>query len=188
MPIEPYKQQVDGCIDPLRKQTARPEVIVAVQQVERYINKNKLLNDGFKQAKGDYIMHCDADFRLTDPTLLQRMREKMDADNLEVIYPKFMSPKYRCLKIADGGPFMHRSAILKHGPLNETLMGISYTTFPFLMYAIDRLRFHCSDEFVVDVDWQACKERKRNGQTAKRLKPIYNEAVRRLKGMGAWPA
>lgn len=188
MPIEPYNEQIDECVELLRKQTAKPEVIVAVQHVDKYINKNKLLNDGFSRANGDCIVHCDADFRYDDETLLERMEAKVKTEGVDVIFPKFLSRVSGKMKIADGGPFVKRTELWKYGRLNEDLIGISWVTFPFLLYALKRMNFHCSDEFTIRVDQMRGGKGKRNGQTAKRMRPIYKEAVKILKGRGAWPA
>ena len=188
MPIVPYSEQIDECVDLLKKQTAKPEIIVAVQPVERYINKNKLLNDGFAKSSGDYVVHCDADFRYDDSDLLKRMVDKLESDGLDVIYPKFLSRVSGKMKIADGGPLFRRTALLKYGKLDENLMGVSWVTFPLLLYALKRMKFHCSDEFEIKVDQARGGVGKRNGQTSKRMRPIYKEAVRILKGRGAWPA
>lgn len=188
MPIKPYDTMVDECVELLRKQTAKPEVIVAVQQIDRYINKNKLLNDGMKKANGKFIMHCDVDFRLTDETLLQRMKEKIVKDDLDVLYPKFVSQLTRKKKIADGGPMFTREGLWKVGKLDESLLGISYTTFPLLAYCLRYLRFDCTDDFMIEVLQAYASSKRQNGQTAKRLRPLYKETVSILKGRGAWPA
>lgn len=188
MPIKPYDTMVDECVELLRKQTAKPEIIVAVQPVERYINKNKLLNDAFAKSNGNFVMHCDVDFRLTDETLLQRMKDRIVKDDLDVLYPKFVSQLTRKNKIADGGPMFTRSGLYKVGKLDESLLGISYTTFPLLAYCLRYLRFDCSDDFMVDVIQNYASVKRKNGQTAKRLKPLFKETVSILKGRGAWPA
>jgi glycosyltransferase involved in cell wall biosynthesis len=190
MPIRPYSEQIAECLEGLSKQTAKKEIFVAEQPIERYINKNKLLNQGFKKSKGDLVFHCDADFRFSDPTLLERMEAKIREDNLDCLYPKFFSQHYRELKIADGGGMFTQNTLLKTYPLNENLLGISWVTFPLLNYCIKNLRFHCSDEFVIDAN---CKNgsgnpMRRHGKTASRLRPLFKETVKLLKAKGAWPA
>ena len=187
MPIEPYDGQVAKCLELLQRQTVNKEIIVVEQPVERYINKNRLLNSGFRKSVGDKVFHCDVDFRLEDETLLKRMSDKLDAENLDVIYPKFLSHVSRKLKIADGGPFMQQTALLKYGPLNESLMGISWVTFPLLNHLFNNMKFHCSDEFIIQVDTRGGNPKRRNGQTAKRMRPIFKETVNQLKKVGAWP-
>ena len=188
MPIVPYTEQIADCLNSLQRQTAKIEVFVVEQPVERYINKNRLLNQGFRKSKGEFVFHCDADFRLTDPTLLQRMADKMAADHLDCIYPKFLSRCSQRLKIADGGPMFTQDALLKCFPLDESLLGISWVTFPLLYHAVTRLRWHCSDEFVLDVEQTRGGVGRRNGKTHSRMRPLYKETVRLLKKRGAWPA
>ena len=188
MPIVPYTEQIGDCLKTLNEQTAKFEVIIAEQPVEKYILKNKLLNDGFKQSRGEYVMHCDADFRFPDKTFLQRMVDKMELGPFDVIYPKFLSRVSGKLRIADGGPMFRREALLKHGRLDESLKGISWVTFPLLWNALNEMRFHCSDEFVLEVDQQRGGVARRNGSTASLMRPIFKKTVKRLKGMGAWPA
>jgi glycosyltransferase involved in cell wall biosynthesis len=188
MPIVPYTEQLADCLKSIEKQTAKFEVFIVEQPVERYINKNRLLNNGFKKSKGDFVMHCDADFRLTDPTILQRMADKIEQDKLDCIYPKFHSRVYGELKIADGGPMFTQTALMKCYPLNENLKGVSWVTFPLLNYAVKNLKFHCSDEFVIEVDQQRGGVARRHGKTASMLRPVFKETVKILKGKGAWPA
>ena len=188
MPTVPYTEQIGECLTLLVKQTEKIEVFVVEQPVERYINKNKLLNQGFRKSKGEFVFHCDADFRLNDPTLLERMVAKIKAENFDCIYPMFESRVHRCLKLADGGPMFTQKAMLGCYPLDETLKGVSWVTFPLLNYAVKNLKWHCSPEFVVDVDQQRGGVGRRNGQTASRMRPIYKETVRILKGKGVWLA
>jgi glycosyltransferase involved in cell wall biosynthesis len=188
MPIPPYSEQVVECLDGLNKQTAKKEIFVAEQPVERYINKNKLLNQGFKKSKGDLVFHCDADFLFPDNTLLERMEDKIKTDKLDCLYPKFFSWRYRELKIADGGGMFTQDTLLKTYPLNENLLGISWVTIPLLNYCIKNLRFHCSDEFVVETSSKNGSALRRHGKTASRLRPLFKETVKMLKARGAWPA
>jgi glycosyltransferase involved in cell wall biosynthesis len=104
MPIMPYTEQIETTLRGLERQTADTEVIVCEQPVERWINKGKLLNEGFAKSTGDIIFHCDADIIFKDETVLERMEKKLE--ECDVVYPMFFSPFRKCLKIADGHPFM----------------------------------------------------------------------------------
>lgn len=188
MPIVPYTEQIGDCLSSLKNQTAKTEVFVVEQPIERYINKNRLLNTGFKKSKGELVLHCDADFRFNDPTILERMADKISSDNLDCIYPKFLSRCSGKLRIADGGPMFTQRALLKSYPLNETLMGISWVTFPLLYHAVTNLKFHCSDEFVIDVDQMRGGVARKHGKTASKLRPLFKETVKILKRKNAWPA
>lgn len=188
MPIVPYTEQIGDCLNSLSKQTAKIEVFVVEQPVERYINKNRLLNQGFRKSKGEFVFHCDADFRLNDPTLLERMADKLTTNRLDCLYPKFLSQCSQKLKIADGGPMFTQAAMLQCYPLDESLLGISWVTFPLLYRAVTRMKFHCSDEFILDVEQTRGSVARRNGKTHSRMRPIYKETVRLLKKRGAWPA
>jgi glycosyltransferase involved in cell wall biosynthesis len=186
MPIEPYVSQIDKCIQDIKAQTADTEILVVEQKVSRFINKNRLLNKGLATSRGDYIWHCDADFRLLDVTLLERMQQKIECDDIDVVYPKFYSSNFETLKIADGGPFMKRS-ILSLFALDETLLGISFVTFPLLEYCLTR-KFHCSDEFVIDIDpRQRHRKRKIDRATLRRTRLIKKRVVPKLKRINAWP-
>lgn len=187
MPIVPYSEQIHECLELLTKQTAKTEIFVVEQPVERYINKNRLLNQGFRKSKGEFVFHCDADFRLRDETILERMAEKIEKDGLDCIYPKFLSRVSGKLKIADGGPMFTQRAMLDCFPLDESLLGISWVTFPLLHRAVTKMKFHCSDEFVIEVDQMRGGVGRRNGKTGSRMRPIYKETVRILKRRGAWP-
>ena len=148
MPIPPYDSQIKDLLKCLEKQTAKHEVIVCEQKIERYINKNKLLNEGFVKAKGEYIWHCDADF-LPGPTLLQRMQQAMIKNKYDVIYPHYYSEFNKCWRISDGGPFLKRSVLERYGKLDESIKGCTYETFPLLEWCMDSVKFHSSDEFKI---------------------------------------
>ena len=188
MPVPPYSEQIAGCLESVSKQTAKTEIFVAEQPVERYINKNRLLNKGFKKSKGDLVFHCDADFRFPDSTLLERMEEKIKQEKLDCIYPKFHSKMYGETKIADGGGMFTQNALLKCFPLDESLLGISWVTFPLLNHCVKDLKFHCSDDFILEVDEKKGPVARRHGKTASRLRPLFKETVKILKKRGAWPA
>lgn len=188
MPIEPYVSQIGDCIRDIKAQTAETEILVVNQKIHRYINKNKLLNEGFNTSHGEYIWHCDADFRLPDETLLERMKAKLEQDGIDVIYPMFYSPNFKMLKIADGGPFMRRNVLEVYTP-RETLLGISLVTFPLLEYCLNKRKFHCSPEFQIEalIDKKYKKRRKGHRDTLKQTTRIKNRIVPKLQEIGAWP-
>ena len=133
MPIEPYRTQVWDCVRSLRKQDVDVDLNIIVQQESSYISKNTLLNHGIRESSGEYVFFCDADFVFDDTTTLRRMRNKVE-DGFEVIFPMYLSPAHKNLKIADGGVFTTRKTIERHGKLDESLEGISWVTFPFLKW------------------------------------------------------
>jgi len=149
MPKEPYKTTVGNCIYSISKNNGvKYEVILQTQEVEQYINKNKLLNDGFAKAKGDIIWHCDADF-LIDETFLLRMKNALS--EYDVIWPMFYSNFGKGYKASDGGPFMKREVLEQHGPLDETMLGISSVTFPFMHWCLEHKWHHASPELSIEL-------------------------------------
>jgi glycosyltransferase involved in cell wall biosynthesis len=189
MPIMPYNVQIERTLRDLDRQTAETEVLVCKQPVEPKICKTRLLNEGFAQSKGDIIFHCDADIIFKDETVLQRMEEKLYNDDLDVIYPMFFSPFRKCLKIADGHPFMRREVREEHGPLDETLLGISLQEFVILHWLYFNKRFHCSREFVIDVNTEPFVKKvgKVHRPTRMKCRKIYDEVIVKLKEDGVWP-
>jgi len=184
MPIPPYDSQIKDLLKCLKQQTAEHEVIVCEQKVKRYISKNKLLNEGFAQARGDYIWHCDADF-LPEPTLLERMRDK----GKDVIHAMIWSD-VNGWRIADGAVFMKRKVLERHGLLNETMKGISYSTFPFLEWCLDNTDFYCSDEFILDINKKYGRKSfkgKSDPVTLKVTTPIMVRVMKRLAEKGLVP-
>lgn len=188
MPVEPYKTQVKACIASIKGQVCweETEIIVSEQVPERYISKNALLNSGIAKAKGKYIFLCDADFILNDKYLLLKMQDKL-RKGFDVIFPMFMSEKYKKLKIADGGVFACSELFDKFGELDESLEGISWVTFPFLKWCMDNARWHCSDEFVIGVDQGHRSRKKRHNGTSAKMRPIYKKVVGLLQKEGVWP-
>jgi glycosyltransferase involved in cell wall biosynthesis len=186
MPIDPYDRVVKDCVKFINKQNVDKEIIIVQQVVERYILKNKLLNEGFKHSKGDTVFFCDADFMFEDPTLLQQMQKKLD-NGYDVVFPKFYSDVYRSLKIADGAPCFNRKVMLKHGKLDEKLKGISWVTFPFLSWCLENTNYYCGDDIVLTHQRVGGKG-KRNGSTASLMRPLFKKTVKRLRGEGLWPA
>jgi len=165
MPKEPYKTTVGNCIYSISKNNGvKYEVILQTQEVEQYINKNKLLNDGFAKAKGDIIWHCDADF-LIDETFLKRMSETLNGWALyegedeylsinlgyDVIWPMFWSNFGKGYKASDGGPFMKREVLEEYGPLDETMLGISSVTFPFMHWCLEQKNHYASPELSIEL-------------------------------------
>lgn len=186
MPIDPYDRVVKECVASLDRQDAEKEIIIAEQQVERYILKNKLLNSGFSRSRGKVVFFCDSDFTFEDPTTLSRMQAKLD-EGYDVVFPKFYSEVYRDLKIADGAPCFKREVMMKHGPLKEGLKGISWVTFPFLSWCLKNTKYYCGDDIVVNHQRVGGKG-KRNGATASLMRPVFKKTVKRLKMEGLWPA
>jgi len=185
MPIEPYDAIYLDAIEAVKSQTTECEIIVSRQNIEKYINKGKLINQGLEMASGDVIWFCDADF-IPEPTLLERMQNKLS--QWDVIYPMFYSKRYKELKIADGGPFIKRSVLNKYGSFPETLFGISWVTFPFLRWCLDNTYFYCSNKFVIDINPTPQRiAGKRHWGTTSQLKPLYKETVKELKEMEIWP-
>jgi glycosyltransferase involved in cell wall biosynthesis len=186
MPIDPYDRVVKDCVESINKQTVDKEIIIVPQAVERYILKNKLLNEGFKRSKGDTVFFCDADMTFDKPDFLSSMQSKLD-EGYDVVFPKFMSWKYDQLKIADGAPCFKRNVMLKHGALNTGLKGISWVTFPFLEWCLENTKYYCGDDIVVGHQRVGGKG-KRNGQTASYMRPVFKRTVKRLQKEGLWPA
>ena len=158
MPVEPWKTTVGDCIYSISKSVgAEYEVILQIQEVEKYINKNKLLNDGFAKAKGDIIWHCDADF-LINETFLRRMEDALIGDldlvyenGYDVIWPMFYSNFVKGYKASDGGPFMKREVLEKLGPLDESLIGISLVTFPFMKWCLENVKHYASTDLTIEL-------------------------------------
>lgn len=191
MPIEPYATQIDVCLENLEKQTAEHEVILEKQEIKEYIEKNKLLNQGIKKAKGDIIWFCDADFILFDPDLLKGMETKLRKDDLDVIYPMFYSIAHRGYKIADGSAFIKKDVLSKFGKLDESLIGIGGVTFPFLTWCLENTGFHCSHEFLIELNWEpftiTSRINKRPKKTEDKTRHMVIDIIAKLKIMGLWP-
>jgi len=169
-----YQECLDKCLVGLSKQTAELEIIVSRHDTERYIRKNYLLNEGFKKSNGNVIFHCDADFTFDDPDALQIALNRLD----EVIYPIFYSPKFKKMKIADGGFFGRRSALKRHGPLDKKALGISYVTFPLLEWCIKNTAFDVHEDFIVNhVEHRRFK--KIHAPTRARLVSKYKNVIRK---------
>lgn len=185
MPIDPYDRMVNECAKSLMGQNCRNEVIIVKQPVERYILKNQLLNEGFKRSRGESVFFCDADFLFDESDVLPRMQSKLN-EGYDIVFPKFMSMRYNALKIADGAPFFKREVMMKHGPLNEKLKGISWVTFPFLSWCLENTKYYCGDDIVIGHQNGGGKA-KRNGQTGSQMRPLFKQTVKRLRGEGLWP-
>lgn len=189
MSVEPYNSQVRDCWKSLQQQTVKPETVITLQPVENYIRKNKILNDGLKQANGNIIFHCDADYLFPDKTLIERMIEKLN--ECDVIYPMFYSDVYKDYKIADGGFFGSKEILKEHGPLDESLIGIGYVTFPLLKWCLDNKKVHCSQDYVIELNKNPFVKRvgkryeKTSGTT--KMRKLVKDTKQRLQEMGAWP-
>ena len=188
MPLEPYATQVNVCLQSLREQTAEHEVIVKTQQLQHYIEKNKLLNQGVQKAKGDIIWFCDADYLLPDCELLDRMETKLREDDLDVIYPMFYSIAFKGSKIADGGAFIKKDVLAKFGKLDESLIGISNVTWPLLDWCLENTKFHCSPEFLIELNYQPFRVKGwANPEIKSEMKKRYPKFRNKLKARGYWP-
>ena len=188
----PYKEQIHRTLSDLKKQTADIEIIVSEQPIVEHhtrIRKGRLHNEGFAEAKGDIIFHCDADAIFNDETLLERMEYKLRKDDLDVIYPLFWSVTNKMNKLADGFPFMTREVLEEYGPLNEDDMGISLVSFRLLHWLYYNKRFHSSDEFVFNLNLDPFVKRKNKVDmpTWSECRPIAVEVINDLKGEGLWP-
>lgn len=170
-----YEYHLERCIDSLKKQTASIEIIVSKHEPEKYIRKNYLLNEGLKRSSGNIIWHCDADFTLEDMQILEKMSNELD----EVIYPVFYSPKYKKMKIADGGLMIKRCVLEKHGPLNESAIGINYVTFPILKWCMNNTNFEIRKDFIVTHNKGG--RSRIDYKVRSRLKPIHNSVVNHKK-------
>jgi hypothetical protein len=188
MPIEPYKTQIHDTLKSLKKQTAKHEVIVCEQPIERWINKGKLLNEGFRKSKGDVIFHCDADALFPDPTLFERMKNKLES-GYDCVYPMFFSPLKKVYKIADGHPFATREAREEFGPHNERHLGISLQEFVILHHYLTKKKMYCGKEFMMAINMKPFVKGvgKLHKETRIKVKPIYYQCLEILKERGVWP-
>jgi len=187
----PYKEQIKTTIAGLSRQTADLEIIVSEQPiVGKYdrICKGKLHNEGFAKSTGDIIFHCDADIIFNDETMLERMEAKLYGEDLDVIYPMFPSPRFGHLKLADGHPFMRREVRKEYGPIDETLMGVSLQEFHILHWLYFNKRFHCSPEFVFELNTEPFVKiaHKLDKSTKARSFNIMKEVVAELEKEGVW--
>jgi glycosyltransferase involved in cell wall biosynthesis len=187
MPVMPYKDQIKITLEGLARQTADLEIIISEQPVERWICKGKLFNEGFRKAKGDIIFHCDADIIFKDETVLERMEKKLE--EYDAIYPMFYSPFRKCYKIADGHPFMRRDVREEYGDIDESLLGISLQEFVILHWLYFNKRFHCSKEFLIDINMKPFVKKvgKVHRPTRVKTRALHDEVVEKLKGDGVWP-
>lgn len=186
MPVSNYEVLLNDCLESLNKQTVNFKTLVVKQPVERYIEKNRLLNVGFKNSTTDRVFFCDADFVFEDRDFLKKMNEKLD-EGYDVVWPQFYSDVYEDYRIADGAPCFNREVMLKHGPLNESLRGISWVTFPFLAWCLDNTKYYCGEDIVLTHQRGKTKG-KRNGSSASKVRPLFKQTVKRLKREGLWPA
>lgn len=165
-----YEEALECCLNSLGCQTAEHEVIISEHPIEPKIRKNYLLNRGFEKAKGDIIFHCDADLYFSNPNLLEGMEDALT----DVIFPVFRSSINHKLKMADGAPFARRSVFEKHGPLDESLLGISYVTFPFFLWCLENVDTRAYPHFEVTHGF-ATHRGKRHIETKRKLQPVFEE-------------
>lgn len=181
MPIEPYATQVEETKACLDAQAEDCQVIVVEQPVEPFINKNKLLNRGFELAAGEFIWHCDADY-LFGPELLVEMKGYLAATGKDVVFPMF--PKKDKWKIADGGPFMRREVMERHGPLDETILGINWTTYPFIKWVMDNCKWAASTDLRIRLNKSDVQVKKCHRPSAARMQGVCAEVNRQLISRG----
>lgn len=167
-----YKKCVGECIDSLSQQSIELEIIVSEHKPQRFIEKNRLLNEGFKKASCDIIWHCDADFTLEDEYTLERAVDRLT----DVVAPVFYSEKFKKMKIADGGLMIRRSVLERHGPLDEKLIGISYVTFPFLRWCMKNTDFKVCEDFIV-THRRFDSRKKIHHPTINKLRPLYKKTI-----------
>lgn len=188
MRVEPYATQINVCLESLKEQTIKHEVIVEEQELQEYIEKNRLLNQGVEKAKGDIIWFCDADYLLPDCDLLKRMEAKLRYDNFDVIYPMFYSPSFKGFKLADGGTFIKKDVLTKFGKLDETLIGVSRVTWPLLDWCLDNTKLHCSTDFLIELNYEPFKIKGwANVAIKKEVKAKYPNLIKRLQLEGYHP-
>jgi hypothetical protein len=188
----PYREQIKKTISGLERQTADIEIIVSEQPIKEHhtrICKGRLHNEGFAEAKGDIIFHCDADAIFKDATLLKRMEYKLRSCDLDVIYPLFWSVTHKMNKLADGFPFMTRKIREEYGPINEDDLGVSLAEFRTLHWFYYNKKFHSSDEFVFDLNLEPFVKMKNKGDRETRLAclSVAREVTNDLRGDGLWP-
>ena len=188
MALEPYATQVNVCLQSLREQTVEHEVIVERHEIQEYIEKNRLLNQGVEIAQADIIWFCDADFLLPDPGLLRRMEAKLREDDLDVIYPMFYSTAFEGYKIADGGPFIKRDVLARFGKLDESLIGVSNVTWPLLDWCLDNTKMHCSPSYLIELNHEPFRIKGwANPKISSEMKNRYPGFRTKLKARGYWP-
>jgi glycosyltransferase involved in cell wall biosynthesis len=190
MAVPPYDCQITDCLKSLAMQTEEnKEVIVSEQEVEKFININKLLNKGIKKSKGEIVFTCDADFLFPDKTVLKRMRNKLKEDKLDAIFPYYYTPVHNAYKVSDGGAFTTRKVIEEYGKLDETLLGVSWVRFPFLKWCMENTNYYFGKEFTIELNYKPFQKKrgKRNWETSGKMRPLYKQTVEKLQGMGAWP-
>ena len=188
MAIHPFPDLLPDLLDDLESQSVDIEIIVKEQKVGRFIKKNLLLNEGIKESHNNFIFFCDADMRLK-PSLLGRMLMKIEQDNLDVIYPMFISIAGEP-KIADGAPLFKKEVIMKHGKLDQYLVGIGGVTFPFLEWCIENVKIDCVRDYQVQIHEKRGRpdgKQRCPKETRVKLKKIKKELPLRLREMGWWP-
>jgi glycosyltransferase involved in cell wall biosynthesis len=185
MPIPPYDEQIEKCLRSLKKQTADHEVIVQHQKPQRFIEKNRLLNEGIDKSSGDIIWFCDADFILDDVDLLS----KMQSDVEDVIYPMFYSRVFKGYKIADGSPFIKREVLEEFGELDESLIGIGGVTFGLLNWCLKNTKFNCSPDYLIRLNYFPFVHfaGKAPQKTIDKTKDVVEQTEKILKMLGVWP-
>ena len=169
MPVKSYPDLVFECVESLKNQSVEVEIILVVQPVQKYINKNALLNFGFEKATGDWIFHCDVDFTFDDENLL----EKMSCCGAEAVYPFFFSEALKRLKVADGAAFVSRETLEKHGPLDESGLGISLVTFPLMEWCLENAKVCISTNHVIQVKQRYASAKRIHYKTRSDNKECY---------------
>ena len=184
MPIRPYDIQAERCAIALQQQEGVDiEILVQKQPIEKYINKNKLLNEGFEKSSGEYVWHCDADYLPGDNELLFRMATILEDKKLDLIWPMYWSA-YKYWKIADGGPFMKRSVLEKHGPLDESLLGAAGVTMPFVKWCIDNVKYFAHPSMWVRLQTPTYTGNKIHRETSAKNHLLRDQVFAQLKKEG----
>jgi len=184
MGIFPYVKTLPICLESLKKQTLRNEVIVSEHAKEDYIRLNYLLNKGVEKASNEWLFFCNADFRIP-MTLLQDMFDAVFLDDYEVIFPMYRG-KSKKLKMSDGSYFISKSLLRRFGLFDESLIGISRATFIFVDWALKNTRWHSSKDFQFEIIDHVSPKNKLHKPTYEKCKPIYRSVINRLKEKKLW--
>ena len=186
MANEPYKTKLSNCMECLQNQTAAIEILICEHEIAQYFRLNEVLNMGVEQAAGDFLWICGADFIIEDPTLLERMNEKVEADGLDCIFVMYLSPAYKKYKVSDGSVFMRREVMERFGRFDDSLIGISRATFVFLEWCMENTRWHASRDFLITLDHSDRRRARIHQPTLDKCNPSYKRVIKKLGDMGLW--
>lgn len=184
MRVGPYPVHLKRLLPELEKQRdVETEILVEEQPLSDFIYKNKLLNQGFAKSKGEFIWFCDADFMPSTDDLLARMKDKCVSDDIDLIWPMYWS-SYKYWKASDGGVFMKREVLELHGPLDESLKGVSLVTFPFAKWCLDNVKYFVSPEFTIKLQTPTYKGKKIDFDTYRKHAHLMQEFFATLQEKG----